>query len=335
MDSDSDKENRDPQQYGQPAKKPKPNKAGNNTGVVATTSTALPDAEANEDYVLFAAKVDRVIRKSCGDEIADLHPYLFHPELEKHKDYNRHFTVPARGAPNRVWTFLVPGYNTSEVWNPQWTAALTPGYMANRKAVAHAFIRDHGYWTTLALRKRANIVRLHERGPISASNRITKPAIPRVLPPIFRVCPITMNWYPTDQYFPGRDPFLVGMDMYYEPNIINQIFHFGPITNPNLEKETESERLRLQATMLAYRAYNNPYQQSAQAEDTGIIYSWTRNPQDGQDMVSMGPRGPWVMIPAATDPEPLRKNRAIARYNEQQARLGLPAYLSNADDRQQ
>ena len=41
------------------------------------------------------------------------------------------------------------------------------------------------------------------------------------------------------------------------------------------------------------------------------------------------------MIPAATDPKPLRKNRAIARYNEQQDRLGLPAYTSNADDHQQ
>ena len=315
MSSDSDKENEDPNRTTPtPSKKPPSNL---NPGITQ---------EMSEDFAKFQHRTDDVIRKTCGPNAAKYYQYLFN-RAHAAEMQDQATNLPPPGDTDRWWKFLWPGYNVEEVWNPEWTPNLQPDYMIHRKAMANIFIDDHNTWTAIKLRRRNNIVRFHQQAATISTNRINRPEIPEILPPIFSLCPVTQNWYPTSEYFAGRDPFRVGFDIYYRPGIINQIFKYR---RPAKTAEDENEKQQLGTKMKEFTGYNEPYVMGTQDKDNGIIYTLNENPTVPSDVVSIGERGPWTMIPAATDSKELRKNRAMYRYKQSLKRQGLTSISTKA-----
>ena len=224
-------------------------------------------------------------------------------------DHNTTFLVLLNAPETDFWNHYTPSYLRPKEPNPQWSfLPQDPRYMAKRRLFANKIIGAHRII-------QQDLDAYVQSGLFDKTN---------ILPPIFTVCPITNNWYPTKDYNPARDPFLHIQPVIYPPEMYNCVFEF-PDRQPHINSNP-THRAASADAMATYAGYNDPYLPRHQAITPSVIYSIVK---DGA--VSGGPRGPWEMIPTTikrvigrsfrrADKEALRATRAGAaspweRYN--------------------
>ena len=325
---DSDKENRDPTKgthktkRTRKGKKPKP----------ANYPTAAASIEYNmkyqhpdeihreimenqeiEDYIQFMANSDNMILQASSSETVKAYRHLFNTSfLNEDNGNNYEDIIPAKGETARWWKMLVPGYNTKEIWSITWRPERYPDYMERRWDVAHQFMQNEKERTEAAERRRTILSALYNGEDPQAGfllnldlYRVNKPSIPTVLPPIYRVCPLTGNWYPTEAYHKDRDPFIVGFDVFYNNNTINKIFRFDSLATMDKITYTKEDVEEQRQKMNMYTDYNIPYCLGNQIDPDKPEIILTPIPY-----VAMGSRGPWRMIPTDVVSDEIREARA-------------------------
>ena len=332
---DSDKENRDPNKGSHRSKRTRKGKkmkkinfpvnaaaVEHDMGYNATTTTTTEESDMREleAYIEFKSNSDSVLLKAAGPEVVQAYRSLFKPSLaDPGTNYNSSVVAASPGETARWWKMVCPGYNTREVWSISWRPNKYPDYMERRWDIAHQFMKNEKKRTEAAERRRATLADLYDGNDPQAGfllnldlYRVNKPPLPTILPPVYRVCPVTGNWYPTVNYQQSRDPFIIGFDIFYASHTINKIFRFDSL--PHLDKlnysedDIEFQRLR----MMQYQQYDVPYCLGSHVDPDKPELILTPAPY-----VSMGSRGPWRMIPTDTDNDQIREARARQRFDRQ------------------
>ena len=335
---DSDKENMDPNKGNHKSKRTRKGKKLKKANYPVNAAAKEHDmgykasnrANAGEEdereieaYIEFKSNSDAVLLKAAGPEVVQAYRSLFRPSLpDPGTNYNSSVVAALPGETARWWKMVCPGYNTREIWSVTWQPTKFPDYMERRWDIAHQFMNNERKRTETAERRRATLIDLYNGDDPQAGfllnldlYRVNKPQIPTILPPIYRVCPVTGNWYPTINYQQSRDPFIIGFDMFYPSHNINKIFRFDSL--PHLDQLTYSEddiefqRLR----MMQYQKYDVPYCLGSHTDPDKPELILTPVPY-----VSMGSRGPWRMIPTDTDSDQVRETRARQRFDRQTAK---------------
>ena len=197
-------------------------------------------------------------------------------------DDNTTLLILANGPETEFWNHFTPNYLRSKEPNPKWHfLPPDPNIMKKRRNFANQIIGAHRIF-------QQDLAPLIEQGLFDPGN---------ILPPIFTVCPVTNNWYPSADYTPGRDPFLHIHPRFYPPEINNQVFAF-PARKPG-DNINAAHRAASIDAMSTYAGYNDPYLPRHQDIAPTVIYSILKD-GDKDAEVAGGPRGPWEMIPTTT-----------------------------------
>ena len=180
------------------------------------------------------------------------------------------------------WLFYTPSYLHPKEFYHTWTYLVSDvNFMVKRRAFANRIIKAHRL--------------IQGEMDQFAAQGLFEPD--QILPPVFRVCPETGNWYPTQHYTEDRDPFLHIHLKKYPPEVYNKVFDFSPAQA--VPEANDNHKQIVTEDMATYTSYNDPLIPRLQNSDTGIIYSILKDgKRDGE--VSNGPRGPWEMIPTTT-----------------------------------
>ena len=154
------------------------------------------------------------------------------------------------------WNHFNPNYMRTREPNPKWHfLPQDPKIMQKRRIFANQIIGAHRIF-------QQELDPLIEQGLFSPGN---------ILPPVFTVCPITNNWYPTMEYTPERDPFLHIHPKIFPPEVCNQVFDF-PARKPG-DNINSAHRTASIDAMSTYAGYNDPYLPRHQDITPTVIYS--------------------------------------------------------------
>ena len=266
----------------------------------------------------FAIENDNLILRTTGGDFPRSYKYGFYNLYWPDTDFNSkmvpHLSPCKR---NKWWRKTSPGYPTDEIWYPGWKPCWYKDYMDMRHEVAKVYIDIHKEMIYAQLTRVQTIIHLHGLTDTElkalGKHRHQLPAMPVILEPIFKVCAVTGNWYPLKTYDADRDPFIHGFQKKYPAGVINIIFRHDPEPPAGRNTYNAGECLRQAELMKKFTRYNEPnfLGRIFDPDIPSIIY--TPFP-----FISMGPRGPWEMIPKDIDSTSYRFSKAMERAQKQE-----------------